>query len=125
MKRIFVCTIAAMFVIGLGQRAASREKTTAQAASAVDAPTKAAAAQVTIDNFTFAPTAMTVAVGSTVTWTNRDDIPHTVVSADDPRAFKSKALDTGDTFSFTFSKAGTYSYFCSVHPKMVGRIVVR
>lgn len=125
MKRIFVCTIAAMFVIGLGQRAASRPKTKAQAPSAVDAPTKAAAAQVTIDNFTFAPATLTIAVGSTVAWTNRDDIPHTVVSADAPRAFRSKALDTGDRFSFTFSKAGTYSYFCSIHPKMTGKIVVQ
>ena len=124
-KKIFVCTIAAVFIIGLAQRAASLQQTTAQAASAAKASAKAASAQVTIDNFTFAPATMTVEVGSTVTWTNRDDIPHTVVSADDPRAFKSKALDTGDTFSFTFSKAGTYSYFCSIHPKMVGRIVVR
>jgi plastocyanin len=80
---------------------------------------------VKIDNFSFSPTNMTVASGTTVTWINRDDIPHTVVSSDDPKAFKSKALDTDDRFSFTFTKAGTYSYFCSIHPKMTGKIVVQ
>jgi plastocyanin len=79
--------------------------------------------EVKIDNFTFGPSALTVAVGATVTWTNHDDIPHTVVSTDG--AFKSKALDTDDKFSFTFTKAGSYSYFCSIHPKMTGKIVVQ
>lgn len=125
MKRIYVCTIAAVFVIGFAQRASSRPQTTAQPPSAVSAPAKPASAQVTIDNFTFAPASITIPAGTTVTWTNRDDIPHTVVSADDPRAFKSKALDTGDTFSFTFSKPGTYSYFCSIHPKMTAKIIVQ
>ena len=73
--------------------------------------------EVKIDNFSFLP--------ATVTWINRDDIPHTVVSSDDPRVFKSKALDTDDRFSFTFTKTGTYSYFCSIHPKMTGRVVVQ
>ena len=59
-----------------------------------------------------------------MTWINRDDIPHVVVSSDDPRAFKSKALDTDDKFSYTFTKPGTYNYFCSVHPKMTAKIVV-
>ena len=63
--------------------------------------------------------------GSTVTWTNRDDIPHTVVSADDPKVFKSKVMDTDEKFSFTFTKAGTYTYFCSVHPNMTGTVVVK
>lgn len=82
-------------------------------------------AEVKIDNFSFGPAALTVSVGSTVNWTNRDDIPHTVVSTDDPKAFKSKVLDTDDKFSFTFTKAGTYAYFCSVHPKMTGKVVVQ
>ena len=81
--------------------------------------------EVKIDNFSFSPVTLTVAAGTTVTWTNRDDIPHTVVSSDDPRVFKSKALDTDDRFSFTFTKAGTYSYFCSIHPKMTGKVVVQ
>jgi plastocyanin len=82
-----------------------------------------AGAAVKIDNFSFGPAAVTVPVGTTVTWTNRDDIPHTVVSTDG--VFKSKALDTDDTFSFVFSKPGTYSYFCSIHPKMTGQIIVQ
>lgn len=86
---------------------------------------KAMASEVKIDNFSFSPQALTVAVGTTVTWTNRDDIPHTVVSTDDPKAFKSKVLDTDEKFSFTFSKAGNYAYFCSVHPKMTGKVTVQ
>jgi plastocyanin len=84
-----------------------------------------ASAEVKIDNFSFGPATITVAVGTTVTWTNRDDIPHTVVSADDPKAFKSKVMDTDEKFSFTFTKAGTFPYFCSVHPKMTGTVVVQ
>jgi plastocyanin len=80
--------------------------------------------QVKIDNFTFAPNTLTVPAGAAVQWVNRDDIPHTVVS-DDKATFKSKALDTDDNFSYTFSKPGTYSYFCSVHPKMTGKVVVQ
>jgi plastocyanin len=76
---------------------------------------------VTIDNFTFEPAQLTVTVGTTVTWTNRDDIPHTVVSAG---KFRSKALDTDDKYSFTFTSAGDYKYFCSLHPHMVGMIRV-
>ena len=83
----------------------------------------ATTAEVKIDNFSFGPTALTVPVGTTVTWTNRDDIPHTVVSTDG--VFKSKALDTDDKFSFVFSKPGTYSYFCSIHPKMTGQMIVQ
>jgi plastocyanin len=80
-------------------------------------------AEVKIDNFIFGPATLTVPVGSTVTWTNRDDIPHTVVSTEG--VFKSKVLDTDEKFSFTFSKAGSYPYFCSIHPKMTGRVVVQ
>jgi plastocyanin len=76
---------------------------------------------VTIDNFTFAPAELTVKVGTTVTWTNHDDIPHTIVSAG---KFRSKALDTDNSFSFTFTAAGDYKYFCSLHPHMTGMIKV-
>jgi len=75
-----------------------------------------------IDNFVFVPVQLTVKVGQTVTWTNRDDIPHTVVS---DGAFKSKAMDTDEKFSYTFAKPGTYNYFCSIHPKMIGKVVVK
>jgi plastocyanin len=78
-------------------------------------------ASVTIDNFTFAPAELTVKVGTTVTWTNHDDIPHTIVSAG---KFRSKTLDTDNSFSFTFTAAGDYKYFCSLHPHMTGMIKV-
>ena len=81
--------------------------------------------EVKIDNFSFGPVELTVPVGTMVTWINRDDIPHTVVSTDDSKTFKSKVLDTDEKFSFTFSKAGTYSYFCSIHPKMTGKVIVQ
>ncbi|QWG20086.1 cupredoxin family copper-binding protein [Bradyrhizobium sediminis] len=76
---------------------------------------------VMIDNFTFEPQQLNVKVGTTVTWKNRDDIPHTVVSAG---KFRSKTLDTDDSFSFTFTSAGDYKYFCSLHPHMTGMIRV-
>jgi plastocyanin len=76
---------------------------------------------VTIGNFTFEPAALTVKVGTTVTWKNHDDIPHTVVSAG---KFRSKALDTDDSYAFTFTAAGDYPYFCSLHPHMTGMIKV-
>ena len=79
-------------------------------------------AEVKIDNFSFAPATLTVKAGTQITWTNGDDIPHTVVSED--HTFKSKVLDTDEKFTFTASKPGTYSYFCSIHPKMTARVVV-
>ena len=79
--------------------------------------------EVKIDNFSFGPQSITVSPGTKVTWKNRDDIPHTVVSNEG--IFKSRVLDTDDTFSFTFEKTGTYPYFCSVHPKMTGQVVVK
>lgn len=82
-----------------------------------------APAAVTIDNFTFKAAAVTVAAGTTVTWTNNDDIPHTVRAVDG--SFHSKAMDTADSYSFTFAKPGVYSYFCSLHPKMVGKVIVK
>jgi plastocyanin len=92
----------------------------ADMAKAVPAP---AAAAVTIGNFTFKAPVVTVKPGTTVTWTNGDDIPHTVVSKDG--IFKSKVLDSGDHFSFTFAKTGQFGYFCSLHPHMTGTIVVK
>ena len=82
-----------------------------------------AAASVQIGNFTFQTPLTSVKAGTTVTWTNGDDIPHTVVSKDG--LFKSKVLDTGDRFSFTFAKPGQFGYFCSLHPHMTGTIVVK
>jgi plastocyanin len=78
---------------------------------------------VSIDNFSFGPQTLTVKAGTTVTWTNKDDIPHGIASSNS--AFKkSQALDTDESYSFTFTTAGTYQYFCYLHPHMVGSIVV-
>lgn len=92
----------------------------------VSAMTKAAppAAAVEIGNFTFKTPTLTVKAGTTVTWTNGDDIPHTVV-AKDLHMFRSKVLDTGDKFSFTFAKPGNFGYFCSLHPHMTGTVIVK
>jgi len=85
----------------------------------------AAAAEVTIDNFTFTPPVLTVAAGTRVTWTNHDDIPHTVVSRETPAAKRSPVLDTGDSYSLTFDKRGNYGFFCSLHPHMQSQVVVQ
>lgn len=79
--------------------------------------------EIMIDNFVFAPETLAVAAGTTVSWTNRDDIPHTVVEKNG--LFHSKALDTNDSFAFTFNKAGNYDYFCGLHPHMTGKIAVK
>ena len=84
----------------------------------------AGGAAIKIDNFSFGPATITIPAGSTVTWTNNDDVPH-VVTSDDNKMFKSKALDTDDHFSFTFTKPGTYNYYCAIHPKMTAKIVVQ
>ncbi|WP_128566107.1 cupredoxin domain-containing protein, partial [Methylobacterium crusticola] len=95
-------------------------------AAAAESPATAAeppAAEVRIDNFTFSPAVLTVAAGTRVTWVNGDDIPHTVVAND--QSFRSRALDTDDRFAVTFERAGTYRYFCSLHPHMVATVVVQ
>jgi amicyanin len=78
--------------------------------------------EVKIDNFSFAPKSITVKVGTTVTWTNRDDIPHNVVSTE--KKFSSPVLDTDQTFSFKFQEPGSYPYFCKIHPMMIGTVIV-
>jgi plastocyanin len=109
----------------LGYTAAALMMTVVLAASRGVAanPPQAATTEVKIDNFSFGPATLAIAPGTTVTWINRDDIPHTVVSTDS--VFKSKVLDTDEKFSFTFTKAGTYPYFCSIHPKMTATVVVK
>ena len=91
--------------------------------TAAHAQQKSQSAEVNIDNFSFGPQELKVPVGTTVVWTNRDDIPHNVVSTEG--VFKSKVLDTDEKFSFTFTKPGAYPYFCSIHPKMTGKVVVQ
>ncbi len=79
--------------------------------------------EIKVDNFTFSPETLTIPANSTVTWTNKDDVPHVIASTDG--LFRSKGLDTDDHYSFKFSKPGTYNYFCAIHPKMTGKIVVQ
>jgi plastocyanin len=118
--RVCIASLAATLVLATALLlAVTRE---AHASSPQGAP---AVVEAAIDNFSFKPAVLTVPVGTTIVWTNRDDIPHTVVSTDDPKAFKSKVLDTDEKFSYTFTKAGTFPYFCSIHPKMTGQVVVR
>jgi plastocyanin len=103
--------------LGIGGLGAGKGNFTASAQQ------KSETVEVKIDNFSFGPAELTVKVGTTVTWTNRDDIPHTVVSTD--KVFKSKVLDTDEKFSYTFSTAGSFPYFCSIHPKMTGKVLVK
>ena len=83
----------------------------------------ASPATVEIDNFAFAPADLTVTAGTTVTWKNDDDSPHRI--GDKDGTFRSAALDTDDTFSHTFAAPGEYPYICTIHPYMVGKIIVK
>ena len=112
-KSIWILSVAASMVLALAVLP------TVQKTRAAGPPT----ADVKIDNFNFTPATLTVKVGTQITWTNNDDIPHTVVS-EDHTTFKSKVLDTGEKFTYTATKPGTYSYFCSIHPKMTGKLLV-
>ena len=116
MKRCF----ATSFLAILSTIMATMPATAGDAASEQH---KTQSVEVKVDNFTFAPETITVPANATVTWLNRDDVPHVIASTDG--LFRSKALDTDDKYAFTFTKPGTYSYFCAVHPKMVGKIIVR
>jgi plastocyanin len=114
-----ICVLVVMLAAALALGAAARSSL---AGSASDKP--ASAAEIKIDNFSFGPATITVPAGTTITWKNNDDVPH-VVSSDDNKMFKSKALDTDDRFSFTFTNPGTYNYYCAIHPKMTAKIVVQ
>lgn len=114
---MWITGFAASAMIALGSLMAG--STSLAASAEADG---ARSAEVSIDNFSFGPAQLTVAAGTTVTWTNHDDMVHNVVSEE--KLFKSKALDTDETFSYTFVKPGTYAYFCSLHPRMTGRVVV-
>src|SRR5438034_5721586 len=116
-RSVSIASLAAALVLGTAGFGTGRK------GSVASAQEKTSTMEVKIDNFSFGPQTLTVPVGATVTWTNRDDIPHTVVSTDG--VFKSKVRDTDETFSYTFTKAGTYPYFCSIHPKMTGQVMVK
>jgi amicyanin len=127
---IRVMYLALLVVIALsgaraGWASAADGATTAGTAAGSGAGASSAAAssaEVKIDNFFFSPQEIRVKAGTTITWKNQDDIPHTVTSVDG--VFKSKALDTDDTFTTTLTKPGTYPYYCSIHPKMTGKVIV-
>jgi len=116
MKRnTYVWRIAFLALIGFLVAGVSKQVAASDAAAGV---------VIKIDNFSFGPQSITVPAGTQVTWINQDDIPHTVVS-EDKATFKSRPLDTDEKFSFTFTKPGTYTYFCSIHPKMAAKVIVQ
>jgi plastocyanin len=121
LRHLDTCTLAFVMFVAFallssirGKESEVRELTSA----------KATTAAVVIDNFSFSPKTFTVPAGAAVTWTNHDKVPHVVTSADD-HFKKSPVLKTGQSFSNTFATAGTYSYFCSIHPRMTGKIIVK
>lgn len=113
-----------VLLAAVSSAAAWAQPPVAPAAAVSPAATQAEAPGIVIArDFMFAPVTLTIKAGSTVTWKNTDDEPHTVVS--DTGLFRSSALDTNESFSFSFDKPGTYHYACSIHPRMVGTIVVQ
>ena len=114
-------TLAFFMLIALASLTNMRGK---EAETKASIPVKASKAEVVIDNFSFSPKTFTVPAGATVTWTNHDNVPHVVTSADD-QFKKSLVLKTGQRFSNTFATAGSYSYFCSIHPRMTAQIIVK
>ncbi|MDO9713921.1 cupredoxin domain-containing protein [Paracraurococcus lichenis] len=111
--------LASPFVLAAGPAGARHAMPAAAVAIEGDS------AAISIDNFTFSPALITIGPGTRVVWTNRDDIPHTILGRDDPLTLRSPPLDTDDVFSFVFTAPGTYRYFCSLHPHMQGAVVVR
>ena len=115
-KTVLEAVVCAVLVVAVGWMAVSKTGVFAHAPAT-------GPVEVKIDNYSFSPSDIIVKAGTTVTWVNHDDVPHTVKS--DEGAFKSKAMDTDDKLSFTFDKPGVYEYYCSVHPRMMGKVVVR
>jgi len=111
--------------VSLGCGLAIGTKPTPAVAALSEAADVATEAKVKIANLAFDPPTLTVKVGTKVTWTNHDEVPHTVTSTTEPRLLKSPTLDTNDSFSHVFKEAGTYKYFCKVHPKMTGTVTVK
>jgi plastocyanin len=120
---VLAATTGVEEVFAFGAPARTTAEQAAQHATTQAAAPAGKVVEVKVDNFSFSPQTITIAAGTTVIWTNRDDIPHTVVS--DDKVFKSKVLDTDEKFSYTFDKAGDFPYFCSVHPKMTGKVIVQ
>jgi plastocyanin len=114
-------TLAFLLLVALATLTSIRGR---EAETKASIPAKADQTEVVIDNFSFAPKTFTVSAGATVIWTNRDKVPHAVMSADN-QFKKSTVLKPGQSFSHTFATAGNYSYFCSIHPRMTGEIIVK
>src|SRR5580692_7260181 len=121
-RTMFSIALVAAMTMAAGQSDPNPKALPATATTKPDAP---AAATVQIDNFTFKPKELTIKAGDTVTWVNNDDIPHTATAEGDTPLFDSKALDTDDKYSFTFTQPGIYHYYCKVHPHMRGTIIVK
>jgi plastocyanin len=117
--------VSAMIGIQVSSRSAPADAPAPVAAVTFATAPKSTVANVKIDNFAFQPKQLVIPAGTTVTWQNADDVPHTATSKDDPQVFDSGALDTDDKFSFTFSKPGKYAYYCKVHPHMTGVVIVK
>ena len=107
------------------RRGTPETRTPEASTGALAAPSTSQAANVSIDNFVFDPKELVVATGTTVTWVNADDVPHTATSSSSPLLFDSKTLGTGQKFSFEFKTPGTYEYFCKAHPYMTGKVIVK
>jgi plastocyanin len=114
---------AIVFVLMLSSASASALGNSGAAQTASGAASTDSSAEVKIDNFAFTPATITVKAGTQVTWINHDDIPHTVDSTEGK--FKSAALDTDDKFQFRFTESGEYPFFCRMHPKMTGKVIVQ
>ena len=125
---LLLCLLA-ITAAGCATRTDKEGGTASAASSSPDAPAASQPAevpnQVTIDNFSFKPPQMTVSAGTRVTWVNHDDVPHTATSTVKPRLFDSGTLDTDDRFEHVFTTPGTYDYYCALHPKMTGQIIVK
>ncbi|HEV2379938.1 MAG TPA: cupredoxin family copper-binding protein [Terriglobia bacterium] len=120
MKRILVSVAAiTAMVLSLSLPTVNHARAVADGQKASDDKS-----QVKIDNFSFVPATLTVTAGSTVTWVNQDDVPHNIVSSEG-KTLKSPVLDTDQKFSYTFDRPGTYEYFCGIHPRMIGKIIVQ
>jgi amicyanin len=122
-KTILSGAAAVLLVVSLGLSRAGCTLLAAKPAASGQS-TSSEQYQVKIDNFSFGPATLTVPVGATVTWINQDDVPHNVVSTDG-KDIKSPVLDTDQKFSYTFTKAGTYDYYCKIHPKMTAKVIVQ
>jgi plastocyanin len=122
-RRDILARVAAVLVLVAFALLAFAHVSNATEATPTSGPTDAKTVEVIISNFTFTPNELTIAPGTTVKWINQDDIPHLV--AEKALAFKSQALDTNDSFSFTFTKPGDVQYFCVLHPHMTGKITVK